>query len=72
VDAAEYARHALARLPASPERDALACLRGEALLAAGQPGQAREVFASLLRDNAAGSVAERARRGLAVAEAAAR
>jgi hypothetical protein len=72
ADAAEYARHALARLPASPERDALACLRGEALLAAGRPEQAREVFTSLLRGNTAGALAERARRGLAAAETAAR
>jgi hypothetical protein len=70
ADAAEYARHALARMPASTERVSLACLRGEALLAAGRPDAAREVFASVLRDSAGGTLAERARRGLAAADAA--
>jgi hypothetical protein len=70
ADAAEYARHALPRLPASPERDAIACLRGESLLAAGRPAEAREVFADLLRQGPKGAAAARARRGLDAAEAA--
>lgn len=72
ADAAEYARHALARLPASEERDALDCLRGESLLSAGRPDAAREAFASLLREGVKGRAAARARRGLEAADAALR
>lgn len=72
LDAAEYARHALRRLPASSERVALACLRGESLLAGGQPAAAREAFAAVLREAPDGPAAERARRGLLAADTALR
>jgi hypothetical protein len=47
ADAAEYARHALARMSASAAREALSCLRGEALLAAGRPDEAGSAFAAV-------------------------
>jgi hypothetical protein len=70
--AAEYARHALLRSPLSPVRDALYCLRGESLLAAGRAADARDAFAAVLRESPRGASAERAQRGLEVAEAASR
>jgi hypothetical protein len=48
ADAAEYARHALARAAGSPLRPDLLCLRGESLLRAGQPGQAAETFETVV------------------------
>jgi hypothetical protein len=71
LDAAEYARHGLTRLPASPARDALACLRGDALLAAGRPHEARREFSAVLAVPGSPSAA-RARRGLEAAAAAGR
>jgi hypothetical protein len=62
--AAEYARHALLRVPASATRDALGCLRGESLLALGRTAEAREAFAAVLRASPDGASAARARRGL--------
>jgi tetratricopeptide (TPR) repeat protein len=52
TDAAEYARHAIARLAGGrPLREELLCLRGESLLQGGQPGLAREAFETLLQDS---------------------
>jgi len=48
ADAAEYARHALALRPADGTRGELLNLRGESLLAAGQPRAAAEAFETLL------------------------
>lgn len=70
-DAAEYARHAIARTPLSPERDSLLCLRGDSLLAAGRPVEAQQAFAAVLRESPNGTSAARAQRGLEAAEAAA-
>ena len=50
TDAAEYARHAIARSAGLPLREELLCLRGESLLQGGQPGPAREAFETLLLD----------------------
>ena len=50
ADAAEYARHAIARSAGQPLREELLCLRGESLLQGGQPGPAREAFETLLQD----------------------
>jgi len=49
-DAAEYARHAIARSQA-PLRDELLCLRGESLLALGRPAEAAEAFSTLLTES---------------------
>jgi hypothetical protein len=48
ADAAEYARHALARGAAAPLRGELLALRGESLLRAGQPAAAAGAFDSVL------------------------
>lgn len=51
TEAAEYARHAVARTAGLPLREELLCLRGESLLQAGQPGPARESFDILMQDS---------------------
>jgi hypothetical protein len=51
ADAAEYARHAIARSAGLPLREELLCLRGESLLQDGQPGLAREAFETLLSNS---------------------
>jgi hypothetical protein len=52
ADAAEYARHGVARSAATPPlREELLCLRGESLLRAGQPKHAVAVFETLLRES---------------------
>jgi hypothetical protein len=49
ADAAEYARHAVALLPATESRRAeLLCVRGEALLRSGHPREAVEAFAEVV------------------------
>jgi hypothetical protein len=50
VDAAEYARHALARARGSSLRPELLCLRGESLLRAGQPRLAAEAFEAVVQE----------------------
>jgi hypothetical protein len=51
ADAAEYARHGIARSAGRPLREELLCLRGESLLQSGEPGLAREAFETLLQDS---------------------
>jgi len=48
ADAAEYARHGLARAAGSSLRLELLCLRGESLLRAGQPRLAAEAFEAVV------------------------
>ena len=50
AEAADYARHALARGAIAPLRAELLCLRGESLLRAGQPGLAAQAFQGVLAE----------------------
>jgi hypothetical protein len=70
ADAAEYARHALALPPAADGRGGLLTLRGESLLAAGQPRAAAEDFETLLGAEPRGPYAPEALFGAARARAA--
>ena len=64
-DAAEYARHAIVRTPPGDAKDALRCLRAEALAHEGNPNEARRLFEDVLRESPNGREAVRARSGLA-------
>ncbi len=64
-DAAEYAQHAIARTPPGDAKDALRCLRAEALVHEGKPNEARRLFDDVLRESPNGREAVRARTGLA-------
>jgi hypothetical protein len=70
ADAAEYARHALARGAAGRLRAELRCLRAESLLRAGDAARAAEVFQTVLADAGAGAYTAQALFGLAQARAA--
>jgi len=70
ADAAEYARHALALSPPADARGGLLTLRGESLLAAGQPRAAAEEFETLLGAEPRGPYAPEALFGAARARAA--
>jgi TolA-binding protein len=70
ADAAEYARHALALNPAGGTRGELLNLRGESLLAAGQPRPAAEAFETLLSVEPRGPYAAEALYGAGRARAA--
>jgi hypothetical protein len=63
ADAAEYARHALARGGGGERRGELLCLRGESLLHAGQPRDAVASFAELLREHPGSALVPRALAG---------
>jgi tetratricopeptide (TPR) repeat protein len=65
ADAAEYAQHAIARTPPGDSKDALRCLRGEALAQEGRTSEARRLFDDVLRESPNGPSAARARTGLA-------
>jgi len=65
ADAAEYAQHALTRTPPGDAKDALRCLRAEALARDGKPEPARRLFAEVLRESPNGREAARARAGQA-------
>jgi hypothetical protein len=70
ADAAEYARVALARPPEAGARAELLSLRGESLLAAGQPRAAAETFEALLGEEPTGPSAPQALYGAARSRAA--
>ena len=70
ADAAEYARHALAASPAEAARGELLNLRGESLLASGQPRAAAEAFETLLGAQPRGPYAAEALYGAGRARAA--
>jgi hypothetical protein len=63
ADAAEYARHALARGGGGERRGALLVLRGESQLQAGQPHEAALAFETLLHEQPQGALAPRALAG---------
>jgi tetratricopeptide (TPR) repeat protein len=65
ADAAEYAQHALTRTAPGDAKDALRCLRAEALARDGKPEPARRLFTEVLRESPNGREAARARAGLA-------
>jgi hypothetical protein len=68
-DAAEYARHALARRPSAEVRDELRCLRGESLLRAQRPREAAEAFEAVVREAGLSAATPRALFGLQIARA---
>jgi hypothetical protein len=63
ADAAEYARHALARGGGGERRDDLLILRGESLLRAGRPRDAVAAFETLLRERPEGALVPQALSG---------
>jgi hypothetical protein len=58
ADAAEYARHALARAAGSGLRPELLCLRGESLLLSGRPELAAEAFDAAWKEGTGPYVAQ--------------
>jgi TolA-binding protein len=71
AEAAEYARHALARAPSPSLRAELRCLRGESLLRAGDATAAAEAFQAVLEEADHAAYGAQALFGLAQARAAA-
>jgi hypothetical protein len=69
TDAAEYARHAVARTRDPRLRAELLCLRGESLLRSGEPVQAAEAFETVLEEDPSGPYVPQALFGSAEAHA---